>query len=174
LTSIVASDAFTQTLWQRQGQLATEVFRAIEPFFPIITGNQNSLLNFYDKVICPAVKLAMAIQTSPTSYMFKPSMTTTNISQRYLLSKHNLADLKAIDAKTGKTLKADSPVVTNEDGNIGAQIALLTPGLWRLGPDEKPVCLTQEVLLIELYHPLGRRCEQPHRHQASGSDDPLA
>ena len=61
-----------------------------------------------------------------------------------------------IDAATGKTLKPDSPVTPDAHGDIGDRIMVLAPGLWRHDRD-KVVPLSQEIILVELYNPVGRR-----------------
>ena len=55
-----------------------------------------------------------------------------------------------------QTLKPDSLVVSDSNGFIGEQIMMLSPALVRRDED-KIVRLSQEVLLVELYKPLGRR-----------------
>ena len=164
-------------LARERKNLTTRVIGEITPFFPIIKGDQTSLATFHEKVINPSVDLAVAIQTSPTPYIFGPRMTKTKINKHYKLSRPDLVQRKVIDAKTGKTLKADSPIVEKEDGTIGEQVALLTPALFRCLPGEHPVRLTQEVILAELYHPLRRRranTTRTIRHQRSDSEDLLA
>jgi len=84
-------------------------------------------------------------------------MTNTYLGQRYPLSRDDLVRMRVLDVETGKTLKADSLIGANQYGEIGHQIALLTPALWRQGEGEKPVRLTQAIILAELFHPLGRR-----------------
>jgi len=177
LTSLAASAVFRESLAKQHGLLANEAFASIQPFFPIVTGSRTSLSAFYEKIVKPAINLAMATQQSPIAYSFRPCMEDTAISQRLLLSRTDLADDKVIDVATGKTLKADSLVVANKDGYVGEQIALLSPALWRCVPGEKEVRLTREVLLAKLFHPLGRRrantTQNSHR-QTSDSEDILA
>ena len=157
LTSIAVSTEFTGVLTKECKYLEKNIFGELELFFPIIKGDHDSLATFDEKVLRPAVNLAIAIQTSPTIYTFRPRMTREAISKSLILSKEDLVDSKIIDAKTAKTLKADSPVVAKQNGTIGNQIALLTPSLIRCTPGEKPVRLTPEVVLAELYHPLRHR-----------------
>ena len=164
-------------LAKARGDLTTLVFDRIGEFFPIIKGDHTSLYTFYEKVIGPAIDLAVTMQTSPTPYTLTPPMWTTTIGTQYLLSRDDLAYHKAIDARTGKTLKIDSPVVANREGRIGEQIAQLAPALWRCVPGENPVRLTQPIILVELYFPVRRRranTTQSTKHQASGSVDHLA
>lgn len=164
-------------LAEAQENLATRIFDKITPYFPIIRGNHTSLITLCEKVIIPATFLAVAIHISPTPYVFVPRMTKARIGKDELLARQNLTQVKIIDAATGKTLKADSPVVANKEGYIGEQIALLTPSLYRCIPGEGSVRLTQAVILGELHHPLGRRrgnTAQSTRHQRLDSEDLLA
>lgn len=61
-----------------------------------------------------------------------------------------------IEVATGKTLKADSPVTPDGKGDIGDQILVLSPALSRRDAD-RFIPLSQAVILVELYYPLGRR-----------------
>lgn len=61
-----------------------------------------------------------------------------------------------IDVTTGKTLKPDSPIVSDSSGYIGDRMMTLSPALYRRD-DDKFVLLSQEVILVKLYEPLGRR-----------------
>lgn len=175
--SIAASSEFAKMHAEKCGGVATKVFYKIQVFFPIIKDNHKSLATFFEKVIGPSIVLAQAIQTSPTLYTFWPSMTSSTIGKRWLVPKNELGLMRIIDAKTGKTLKADSPIMENNNGLIGEQIALLTPALYRCTPGEKSMRLTQEVVLIELYHPLGRRhglTMQENQRLTSDNEDLLA
>jgi hypothetical protein len=177
LNSIAKSAMYSEELAKHRSELAGDLFEYIESFFPIVKGNHTSGRLFYEKIIKPAINLAMAMQMSPTPYTLKPRMTGSYISQRCFIARDGLANMKVIDAETGKTLKGDSPVVEDEYGRIGEQLALLTPSLWRCVPGEKPVRLTQKVLLVGLYYPLGRRrasTAQPSEHPASDTEDLLA
>ena len=177
LTSLIESAEFKEMLAKARGDLTTHVFNAIQEFFPIIKGDHTSLYTLYVKVISPAIDLAVTMQTSSTPYTLMPRIWTTTIGSRLLLSRDDLAYHKAVDVRTGKTLKKDSPVVANGQGTIGEQIAQLAPALWRSVAGENPVRLTQPIILVELYFPVRRRpanTTQSTKHQASGNVDHLA
>lgn len=104
-------------------------------------------------------------------------MRNTDLGQRYLLSRDHLVGMKVLDVETGKTLKADSMIGGNQYGAIGHLIVLLTPALWRQGEGENPIRLTQETIVAELLHPIGRRSantKQNSQRQTSDGEDPLA
>lgn len=65
---------------------------------------------------------------------------------------------KMIDSKSGRQLKPDSAVVADEDGIIGDIVICLEPGLHRIIKG-KQTTLRQEIFLVELHHPLGKRIE---------------
>lgn len=96
------------------------------------------------------------MQTSATSYHFEPRLSSTSVLTRSPIPKTHLGHYRMIDVGTGKTLKPDSPIIPNRDGDIGDEIMVVTPGLLRHDA-EKMVPLLHEKVLVELYKPLGRR-----------------
>lgn len=157
MTALAAASTFTESVEKKRDHTAQRIFDDLQCMFPIIKGDHTSLLTFYEKIVQPAVDLAVAVQTSPTPYSFFPRMTSTKIYRRLALSKDDMTRARMIDAATAKTLRADSPIVERSDGFIGEQIALLSPALVRNTQGGTPVYLTQAVILVELYYPLGRR-----------------
>lgn len=125
--------------------------------FPIIKNRSESLESFSNKVFEPALKLANTIQTSTSIYRFSPDIDTDDIFDVRNVTLDNLAVVKMVDIGTGKTLKADSPVEADEKGQIGQQILLLAPALFRCDRGRKPFLLVKAVILVQLYKPLGRR-----------------
>ena len=122
----------------------------------MISKHQISLKTLYEKVIKPAVDLAITMQTSMTTYQFDIQAPSDTLFMPYSVSEASLGRCQMIDVATRKTLKPDSPVVADSNGNIGDRIMTLSPALYRCNED-KFVLLAQEVILVELYKPLGRR-----------------
>lgn len=71
--------------------------------------------------------------------------------------QQHLSNGRFIDVVTGKTLKPDSPVQPNEAGEIGRPIVILAPALYRPNLGQSALWLVKQVILIELFKPLGRR-----------------
>lgn len=109
---------------------------------------------FYDQVLFPAVKLANTIRMSTSDYVF--SIPRSPLTKFMPATKDMLKTHKMIDYKSGRQLKPDSPVVADQDGTIGNFILSLEPGLYRVVKGKKTT-LHQELFLVELHHPLGKR-----------------
>lgn len=139
-------------------EVANEIFRALEQIFPIVRGQGDSLMRLFQKVVTPAIKLAMDMQVSCARYRFYPDM----LEEMELdLGKVRIGVLKQtgmIDVKTRKTLRLDSPVVADEQGYIGRVLFVVEPELVRRnnGP-EKNTYLRQSTYLLQLDHPLEKR-----------------
>ena len=86
----------------------------------------------------------------------EPRMSAVSLFQRGSVSMDCLRSARMVDVATGKSLKPDSPVWSDENENIGEFIMVLTPGLCRYDRG-KGIVLSQQVILIRLYQPLGRR-----------------
>lgn len=115
---------------------------------------QEAHLTFYDQVLLPAVRLANTIRMSTSDYVFSipgSPVTIFKPATTDLLKTH-----KMVDSKSGRPLKPDSAMVADKEGIIGEIVICLEPGLHRM-ISGKEVTLRQEVLLVELKHPLGKR-----------------
>ena len=156
LTSITESHEFSAKTKSEGCKLATGIHGQLCNIFPIISGSSVSLETLYNKVVKPAVDLAITTQTSTTSYEFEPRMSIYSMFERHSIPQTQLGRCRMIDAATGKTLKPDSPVISDAHGDIGNRIMVLAPGLYRHDRD-KVVPLSPEIILVELYNPLGRR-----------------
>lgn len=76
-------------------------------------------------------------------------MSSNPISRPYKISHSDLGRFRMTDLGTGKTMKPDSPVTPDCNGDIGTQTIVLAPGLVRLDAD-KVVPLSQEAILVKL------------------------
>ncbi|KAG6994105.1 hypothetical protein G7Y79_00047g083310 [Physcia stellaris] len=156
LAALAKTSRFPAAVGKGKIILTNRIYDALCKVFPIISGRQSSLETLYHKIITPAVELAITMQTSATSYRFEPRLSRNSLFKRVAVPKTHLGHYRMIDAATGKTLKLDSPITPNKDGDIGDEIMVVTPGLLRRDA-EKMVPLMPENVLVELYEPLGRR-----------------
>ncbi|KAL8786639.1 MAG: hypothetical protein Q9213_002668 [Squamulea squamosa] len=156
--------ALSSTKYIQHGRLKARkditeaIFDELTTFFPIIEKTSESLQEFHDKVIDPAVNLATKIQISPTNYEFVPKMEKYFDSfDVHSVGYDQLSRSRFVDIETGKTLKVDSPIQTNEKGEIGTQVMVVVPALYRCNPGQDPLLLVKEIDLVKLHKPLGRR-----------------
>ena len=138
--------------------------------FPIIRGSHPAgLERLKDKVVEPAVKLAVSIQTSTSMYdtMTAIGASVIPVSHRpKAIHKAVLGQWRIIDVATGKHLKSDSPVTVDENGMMGDLLLVVSPGLERRS-GERSIALVQGTLLVDLYVPLGRRDAAPKKRDCS-------
>ena len=111
---------------------------------------------FYNEVVIPSVKFAHAIQTSLATYEFALDPSSGVFDNRPV-SKDALGQIKAIDVASGKQVKKDSPVWSDDEGYIGNTVMVLRPALYRCDPNTPSIRLTQEIWSIELHKPMARR-----------------
>ncbi|KAL8809184.1 MAG: hypothetical protein Q9200_003631, partial [Gallowayella weberi] len=157
LAALSTMRGFEQSRQSACFHIATRIFNYIAKFFPVIEDNNQSLQLLAEEVVCPAIKLAETIRTSPCNYVFKPTMSDTRLFKECELRQEHLSQLKLIDIGTGKTLKPQSPVQPEEDGSIGQQIMMLAPALYRCNQGIAPLLLVKELDLVKLHKPLGRQ-----------------
>ncbi|KAL8945800.1 MAG: hypothetical protein Q9222_007711 [Ikaeria aurantiellina] len=157
LSALSTSGKLQRSRRNASHEIVQEVLDTVEPFFPSIRNTKGTVQRLLEKVVNPAVALATMIQTSSTKYKFFPDITSRNLLSTYTLNKDDLSIAKLIDVSTRRTLKVDSPFQADEQGQIGTQIMLLAPGLYRINTSTAPLPLVKEIKLIELFKPLGRR-----------------
>ena len=167
LTALAATKELQKNRLGLCDQITHTIYDEVAAYFPVIKKNKESLQGFYDKVISPAIELANKIQTSATRYGFSPHMRTIQPFSGNKLTHHQLSASKVIDVETGKTLKVDSPVQQDERGELGRNILLLAPALYRHNPGQASIQLVKETVLVKLDKPLGRR-RAATNHQALG------
>ncbi len=157
LTALAATEDLQKNRLEVYVQITHNIYNTVATYFPVIKKDKESLQGFYDRVIKPAVRLANKLQTSATRYQFSPRMGTNSPFSKLNLTHHQLSASKVIDVETGKTLKADSPIEQDMRGEIGRNILLLAPALYRCNPGQAPIQLVKETVLVKLHKPLGRR-----------------
>ncbi|KAL8845524.1 MAG: hypothetical protein Q9176_000160 [Flavoplaca citrina] len=157
MTALARTNHFQKKHLTYAIRLGDTMFDAVTGYFPVLKKTEGSLQRFYDRVISPAMDLATMIQTSPTHYEFSPSIGTISPFLTRNLAYHQVSAARFIDIGTGKTLKADSPLQEDERGDIGKEILLLAPALYRHNQGQASILLVKEIVLVKLHKPLGRR-----------------
>ncbi|MCJ1244452.1 hypothetical protein MMC30_001650 [Trapelia coarctata] len=151
----LANDKRMQVVGQ---DVANEIFRVLEQIFPIVRGQRESFMRLYERIIVPAIKLAIDIQVSSALYRFLPDSLEELVLECGKVRIDALKQVGMIDVKTRKTLRLDSPVVADEQGYIGKLLFLVEPQLLRRNDvPEKTTYLRQAMYLVELFHPLEKR-----------------
>ena len=157
LAAVVKTNRFSAGLLKVQSGSAEAIFHDVVPFFPVIKRSRTSYFLLCEKIITPAAGLAIKLQTSPVLYSFEPRFPWPKLGKGGTVMKEQIKEAKLIDVMSGKTLKETSVVVADEQGRIGTKIATLAPSLLRCEPHRQPIRLTQEVVLVALDEPLGKR-----------------
>lgn len=174
LTAIAASVEYKQDRAEATNKLRISLITAVASVLPGVVESEPSQKNLFEKVIEPAVDLAVKIQTSAAEYRFNPRIAMKGQLGRRSVTSSDIPDFKIVDIKSGKHLRADSQVVPDNNGRIGDRLLILTPALVRCRPGSRSVRLSQEAILVELNSPLGRRRRSIRNAINAGSDDHLA
>ena len=139
---------------QQSQKLNRKLLTKLSMTFPVLFSGPQVHALFYEQVLLPAVKLANMIRMSTSDYgVWLPETLFTKYPPATM---NMLATRKMVDFQTGKHLKPDSAVVADKDGAIGDVIICLEPGPYRVNKGKK-MTLQQDTILVELFHPLGKR-----------------
>ena len=174
LTAIAATADYTDHRVKASNNLWISLISELANFFPFIGDDATCQNALYEKVVVPAVDLAIRIQTSTTVYRFIPRFSSKIKLCRLVVDLCEVSDLKMIDIKSGKQLRSESQLVANGEGTIGDQLLVLTPALMRRQSANNYIRLTQEVILVELYKPVGRRGRSGAHRTRAAEEDHLA
>lgn len=169
LSAISMTKGFEEGQRRTSGHIVNHIFGEVQQYFPLIKKGQERLQELFNKVVSPAVKLATIIQTSSSTYESVPKMETFFHFGSRIFTQQDLSIFKLVDVATGKTLKPDSPVQPNEEGQIGTPIMILAPALYRQEPGQDALLRVKQVVLVQLFKPLGRRRANT-RHQKPRQD----
>ena len=153
LTALAKNTEFAANVDSHSQTFTKRLFRDLSNALPSIFSSRG-VRAFHAQILLPAIKLANIIRMSTSDYVF--SLPERAVKEFKPVTVEKLKKHTMIDFKTGRTLKPDSAVVADKDGNIGNIVISLEPGLYRLMKPNKSV-LRQEVFLVELHHPLGKR-----------------
>lgn len=137
--------------------LAEQIHESFMSATPEACEEHESLHALKEKIVIPAMELALNIQLTSGRYYFYPRTGLVPPAERRLtferISEHTM-----IDMSTRRTLKDNSPVMSADDGTIGEKIFVLEPGLVRRGRGGNPDVLMRKVVyLVKLDRPLGKR-----------------
>ncbi|KAL8840763.1 MAG: hypothetical protein Q9170_001201 [Blastenia crenularia] len=156
LSALSKTATFEKFQRRASRDIAEALSQQVVKYFPIVAKNESRLQELLEKIINPAVELATTIQTSPSQYIFVPTVKKFFPFDGYSVTRETLSKFKLIDIGSGKTLKPDSPVQSDEQGHIGTPIMVLAPALYRCDPGQSALLLVKEVVLVRLFKPLGR------------------
>ena len=140
---------------QSQAQyINDQLFDELSQVFPNLF-HQQSKISFLQKVTVPAANLAIAIRGSTTKYAF--DLPRDLSMQLRPALEEDVKKFRLVESKTFKHLKPSSIVVANKGGQIGDSIIVFEPALSRVDRDGNQNILVPEMILVELFHPLGKR-----------------
>lgn len=134
-----------------------DLFHILRKIFPGLRGEPESKQRLHHDISQYAAQLESNIHLSSTEYRFESMPDVIGCSFSPVKAK-SLADITWVDVETRKTLKPDSPVISDCDGFIGKPLLMIEPRLGRQdqrGRKETP--LRKGKYLIKLDTPLARR-----------------
>ena len=166
LADVAGTVDFSTRLKQACRELADAVWEGLKPFFPIINANSTTQESFQEYIINPAVHLAIKIHSSPTLYSFEPPTSFSKLGKGKRFERNDVMHANLIDAESGKAVQATSLVVADDKGAVGTEVAILVPSMLWHEPDQDPIRLTQEVILVAIDQHLRKR-----KREADESDE---
>ncbi|KAL9595122.1 MAG: hypothetical protein Q9219_006639 [cf. Caloplaca sp. 3 TL-2023] len=150
-----------------------KVLRVVETVLEGSQDNPGRKSRFNERVMQPAVELAILMNSSATKYSFSDSMSDKSRFKEVPLSARALDSCVVIDVDTRTIVRADMVAVESKDDIIGTQVILLAPGLRRCypaGASTRKLC--SKVAAVKLSNPLlyGPAFNIGNKEQTSDND----
>ena len=153
-----------------QGLLKMEAFaqeqsQAGEAFVESLASTISAMLScsidtkeLHNQIVRPAIKLANAIRVSTTDYQFFSHLFARPSGQPNAVNRHEIQHYQMVDNTTHKIIRPDSNIRIADDGKIGEEMFVVSPGMARSNKDGLDrVVLCKPVILVKLDEPMGKR-----------------
>ena len=124
------------------------LFKELSKTLPILFSRPQSQYSFYTKISQPAVNLASTVQESTTRYIWswhKGILRKWKTRDKAILVYHQM-----IEMKTGKCLKPESLVATDQQRIIANPVLKIEPVLCRAGRNGLLIVLRQGTIIANL------------------------
>ena len=120
--------------------------------------SSTSWQSLHSSIVLPAIKLSNAIRVATTDYEFFSHLFARPASQPTAIHRNWVSHYQMLDQATQKVLRADSPLKVRDDGRIGDELFVVSPGVVRTSKDGKErSVLVKPTLLVKLDEPLLRK-----------------
>ncbi|MCJ1380510.1 hypothetical protein MMC17_003618 [Xylographa soralifera] len=158
LLSIAAVPWFVHGLEEVVKAVGSSLKGALQDNFPILFFLDACFAKLLEKIVKPAVELAILIWTLPVRYTVTPQLTFPPLKDEQILFPTILDRAIAKDIETRKTLTLHSNIVVDKNGCIGDRVMITEPGLVRCGTNmQAEVVVRKPQMAVYLKEPLGRR-----------------
>ncbi|KAL9031250.1 MAG: hypothetical protein Q9196_000718 [Gyalolechia fulgens] len=144
------SKLFDETCAQTMLAMTEAVLEAVDAILPGHEDDLGRKIRFEERVLRPAVDLAVAMKTSITLYSFSNYLTHESRLKQVPLPSFALQGYRMINIDTRETLRAEKASKLDNDGVVGYQVLLLAPGLHRLDSRTPAKRLTPDVVCVKV------------------------
>ena len=124
----------------------------------MLSTTKDDWKELHKQIVKPAVKLANAIQVSTTDYQFFSHLFARPHGQPTAIHRNEIQHYQMVDNTTHKIIRPDSNLKTTDDGKIGEEMFVVSPGMVRSqrgGVDRVVLC--KPMILVKLDEPMGKR-----------------
>ena len=122
LLSIAVHPLFFQRLDKVVQGITSSLERALQDSFPVFFFLDGYFARLPEKIVKPAVNLAICIQTLPVRYSITPQLTFPPVKVQHILFPTVLDGTIARDIASRKTLSLHSNVIVDKNGRIGDRV----------------------------------------------------
>ena len=124
----------------------------------MLSTTEDDWKGLHKQIIEPAVKLANAIRVSTTDYELLSHLFARPPGQPNAIHRNEIQHYQMMDNATHKIIRADSCLRISEDGKIGEEMFIISPGIVRSHKDSVDrVVLCKPTILVKLDEPMGKR-----------------
>ena len=148
-------EAFAAEQASQAEVFAQSLCSALSPVLSTIDEDWKELLK---QVVEPTIKLANAIGVSTTDYEFFSHLFSRPPGHPHAVHRNEIQHYQMVDNATHKIIRPDSNLKITDDGILGEEMFVVSPGMVRSQKDgAERVVLCKPTIVVKLSEPMGKR-----------------
>lgn len=159
LHGLLKVDGFAAARQRHGVALANSIYSALAR---MVSGDaaivpQEGWKELHKQVVSPAIELATAIHVSTAEYHFARHLSSKPLERQETVYRDEIQHYQLVDDATHRIIRPDSALKIGEDGRIGTELFVISPGLLRHKEGDQKAIISRPTVLVKLDQPMEKR-----------------
>ena len=147
-----------ETFAKEQNRAGEAFAETLASTLSIVLSSSIDSKELHVRIIQPAIRLANAIRVSTTDYQLFAHLFARPSGQPNAVNRNEIQHYQMMDNATHKVIRPDSNLRMADDGKIGEEMFVVSPGLARSHKNGiGRIVLCKPTILVKLDEPMGKR-----------------